>query len=132
MTELIVLACGCLMVFLGALTLNGQLGAHRGDPRKVGWGLILMGSAFVLDGLPRLVGWSYAVGSDLAGVAMILAVLGGVLQFLGGPTPLAARFAMSLADANKPEPQPTTANGSGVPVEEGQGPALGDDDPRPT
>jgi hypothetical protein len=132
MSSLIMLACGCLAAFVGTLTLNSRLGADRSDPRKAGWGLILMGSAFVLDGLPRLVGWSYAVGSDLAGVAMILIVLGGVLQFLGGPTLRATRLLTSLADTNKPEPHRTTANVSGAPAEEEQGPTFGDDDPRPT
>ncbi|WP_328445443.1 hypothetical protein OG780_06075 [Streptomyces sp. NBC_00386] len=132
MTSLIVLACGCLMAFLGALTLNGRLGAHHSDPRKAGWGFVLMGSAFVLDGLPRLVGWSYAVGSDLAGVAMILIVLGGVLQVLGGPKLRATRLLTPLADTNKPEPHRATANVSGWPAEEEQDPSLGDDDPRRT
>ncbi|MET8099301.1 hypothetical protein ABZV29_22965 [Streptomyces sp. NPDC005236] len=131
MSSLIVLACGCLMAFLGALTLNGRLGADRSDPRKAGWGFILMGAASILDGLPRLVGWSYAVGSDLAGVAMIFVVLGGVLQFLSGPTLRATRLLTSLADTNKPEPHRATANVSGVRAEEEQGPIRGDD-PRPT
>ncbi|MEY2241950.1 hypothetical protein AB8A21_03160 [Streptomyces sp. BF23-18] len=132
MSSLIMLACGCLTAFVGTLTLNSRLGADRSDPRKAGWGLILMGSAFVLDGLPRLVGWSYAVGSDLAGLAMILIVLGGVLQFLGGPTLRATRLLTSLADTNKPEPRRTTTNVGGAPTEEEHGPTFGDDDPRPT
>ncbi|WP_326784151.1 hypothetical protein [Streptomyces sp. NBC_00151] len=132
MTSLIVLACGCLMAFLGTLTLSGRLGAHHSDPRKAGWGFILMGSAFVLDGLPRLVGWSYAVGSDLAGAAMILVVLGGLLQVLGGPALRAARLLTSLADTDKSELHRATANVSGWPAEEEQAPPLGDDDPRRT
>ncbi|MFE6760445.1 hypothetical protein ACFVDQ_43840 [Streptomyces sp. NPDC057684] len=132
MTSLIMLACGCLMAFLGALTLNGRLGAHHSHPRKAGWGFILIGAAFVLDGLPRLVGWSYAVSADLAGVAMVFVVLGGLLQILGRPTLRAARLLTSLADTNKPELHRATANVSGWPAEEEQGPALGDDDSRST
>ncbi|MFE4785668.1 hypothetical protein ACFRI7_38235, partial [Streptomyces sp. NPDC056716] len=80
MTSWIMLACGCLLASLGMLTLNGRHGAQYRHPRKAGWGFILIGAGFALDGVPRLVGWSYEVGADLAGVAVILCVLGGVLQ----------------------------------------------------
>ena len=132
MTSLIMLACGCLMASLGALTLSGRLGVNRSHPREAGWGFILMGAAPILDGLPRLAGWSYAVVSDLAGVALALAVLGGLLQVLGMPTLRAGRLLTSPADTNRPELHRATANASDRPTKDEQGPASGDDDPRST
>ncbi|WRZ95374.1 hypothetical protein OHB54_43970 [Streptomyces sp. NBC_01007] len=130
MDSWIMLACGCVMASLGMLTLSGRRGAQYRHPRKAGWGFILVGAGFALDGLPRLVEWSYEVGADLAAVAFVLIVLGAVFQILGGPTPRAARLLTSLAAANKPEPHRATADVSSGPAEGEQGSAPGDDGPR--
>lgn len=132
MTSWIMLACGCLLASLGVLTLSGRHGARYRHPQKAGWSFILFGAGFALDGVPRLAGWSFGVGSGLAGVAMILIVSGAMLQFLGGPTPRAARLLTSMADTNKPEPRRAAANGSGWPAVGDQGAATGDDGPRLT
>ncbi|MET8137264.1 hypothetical protein ABZV24_36035 [Streptomyces sp. NPDC005251] len=130
MASWIMLACGCVMASLGMLALNGRHAAQYRHPRKAGWGFILVGAGFALDGVPRLVGWSYAVGADLAGVAMMFVVLGGVLQILGRPTSRAARLPTSLTGTNKPELHRATPDVSGWPAEGEQGLALGEGGPR--
>lgn len=65
MTSWIMLACGCLLASLGVLTLSGRHGARYRHPQKAGWGFILFGAGFALDGVPRLAGWSFGVGSGL-------------------------------------------------------------------
>jgi hypothetical protein len=132
MTSWIMLACGCVMASLGMSTLSGRHGARYGHPRRAGWGFILVGAGFALDGLPRLVEWSYEVGADLAAVAFVLVVLGAILQIFGGPTPRAARLLTSLAATNEPEPHRATADVSSGPPEEEQGSAPGERGPRST
>lgn len=85
MTAWIMLACGCLIAAGGTLTLSGWRAAQYRHPRKAGWGAIAMGGGLALNGVPRLVGWSYEAAADLATVALILVVLGAVLQVLGRP-----------------------------------------------
>ncbi|MGW1070753.1 hypothetical protein ACWD4F_40440 [Streptomyces aureus] len=84
MSALIMLACGFLMASLGVLTLSGRRPVRTVRPRWAGWGFVLIGAGFVLDGVPRTAGWSSEVGARLAGVAMVLILLGGVLGVLGG------------------------------------------------
>ncbi|MEV8031027.1 hypothetical protein [Streptomyces sp. NPDC086182] len=132
MTSWIMLACGCVMASLGMLTLSGRHGARYRHPRLGGWGFILVGAGFALDGWPGLVEWSYEVGADLAAVAFILVVLGAALQILGGRTPRAARLLASLAAADKPEPHRAAADVTGGPAGGEQGSAPGDSGRRST
>lgn len=85
MTAWIMLACGCLSAVRGALTLSGWKAAQYRNHQKAGWGAIAMGGGMALNGVPRLVGWSYEVAANLATVALILIVLGALLQVLGRP-----------------------------------------------
>jgi hypothetical protein len=49
----------------------------------VGWGWVAMGGGFVLDGGPTLLGFSFGTRANLAGVGLVVTVLGGVLVLWG-------------------------------------------------
>ncbi|MFD3451689.1 hypothetical protein ACFWVC_05870 [Streptomyces sp. NPDC058691] len=103
MTAWIMLACGCVMAAMGTSTLNGWRAAQYRQHHMAGWGAIVMGGGLALEGVPRLAGWSYRVGADLATVALALVVLGAVLQVLGRPV-RAKRTANGDADAPQGQP----------------------------
>lgn len=103
MTAWIMLACGCLMAAAGTLTLSGWRAAQYRHHLMAGWGAIAMGGGLALNGVPRLVGWSYQVAAGLATVALILVVLGAVLQVLGRPV-RARRTTNGDTDARQGQP----------------------------
>jgi hypothetical protein len=84
MTAWIMLASGCFIAVLGALTANGWRAAQYRQPRKAGWGRVAMGGGLALDGVPKLVGWPSEIGAALSTVALGLVVLGVVLQAQAG------------------------------------------------
>ncbi|MFF3562136.1 hypothetical protein ACFYXS_19060 [Streptomyces sp. NPDC002574] len=79
----LMLASGSALVLLGVLALNGRGNAENTRSPVFGWGFIVMGGGFALDGGPTLLGLSIGARATLAGVALALVVLGGVLWLWG-------------------------------------------------
>lgn len=84
MSAWIMLGAGCLLVTLGVLTMTGRGAEARTRSPRAGWGWTAMGGGFVLDGGPRLLGFSSGTAMVLSAVALGLIVLGAVLQVSGG------------------------------------------------
>jgi hypothetical protein len=85
MSAWIMLGAGCFFVVMGVFTLSGRgtAAAYVRSP-WAGWGWIAMGGGFVLDGGPKLLGFSSGAAAALSAVAMGLIVLGAVLQVWRG------------------------------------------------
>jgi hypothetical protein len=84
MSAWIMLGSGCFFVVLGVLALNGRGTAAYAQSPWAGWGWIAVGGGFVLDGGPKLLGFSSGAAANLSAVALGLVVLGAVLQVRGG------------------------------------------------
>jgi hypothetical protein len=84
MSAWIMLGAGCFLAVLGVLTLNGRGTAAYARSPWAGWGWIAIGGGFVLDGGPKLLGFSSEAATNLSAVALGLIVLGAVLQVRGG------------------------------------------------
>ncbi|MEU6775303.1 hypothetical protein [Streptomyces sp. NPDC046759] len=84
MSAWIMLGAGCFFVAMGVFTLSGRGTAAYTPSPWAGWGWIAMGGGFVLDGGPKLLGFSSAAAAALSAVAMGLIVLGAVLQVWRG------------------------------------------------
>ncbi|MEU6340891.1 hypothetical protein ABZ883_08060 [Streptomyces sp. NPDC046977] len=83
MTASFMLIPGFCFVLLGALALNGRGNAAYAGIPMVAWGWVAMGGGFVLDGGPTLLGFSFGTRATLAGVGLVVIVLGGVLVIWG-------------------------------------------------
>ncbi|MFI5811930.1 hypothetical protein [Streptomyces sp. LN325] len=83
MSAWIMLGVGCCFVVLGVLTLNGRGTAAYARSPWAGWGWIAMGGGFVLDGGPKLLGFSFQAVANLSTVALGFIVLGAALQVRG-------------------------------------------------
>ncbi|MEU4092643.1 hypothetical protein [Streptomyces sp. NPDC026673] len=79
----LMLVSGFGLALLGVLALNGRGNAGNAGLPMVGWGFVTMGGGFALDGGPTLLGLSTGMRANLAGVALALGVLGGVLVLCG-------------------------------------------------
>lgn len=84
MSAWIMLGAGCFFVVMGVFTLSGRGTAAYTRSPWAGWGWIAMGGGFVLDGGPKLLGFSSGAAAALSAVAMGLIVLGAVLQVWRG------------------------------------------------
>lgn len=84
MSAWIMLGSGCFSAVLGVLTLNGRGTAAYARSPRVGWGWIAMGGGLILDGGPKLLGFSSEAAANLSAVALGLVVLGAALQVRGG------------------------------------------------
>ncbi|WP_037600765.1 hypothetical protein [Streptacidiphilus rugosus] len=79
MSAWIMLVVGCTFIVGGVSVLNGWRAATYSDKRLSGWGNIAVGAGFTLDGLPKIVGSSDAVGLLFAIAGLALIVVGVVL-----------------------------------------------------
>ncbi|MFD0330577.1 hypothetical protein ACFQZC_26175 [Streptacidiphilus monticola] len=77
MSAWISLVVGCSFVVGGICVLNGWRAAQYLDPRLGGWAT-MMGAGFVLDGLPRVLGWPSSIGVIFGLVGFVLIVIGAV------------------------------------------------------
>lgn len=84
MSAWIMLGSGCVFVVLGVLTLNGRGTAAYAPSPRAGWGWIAMAGGPVLDGGPKLLGFSSGVTMVLSTLALGLVALGAVLLVRSG------------------------------------------------
>ena len=80
----IMIGSGCIVVVLGVLALNGRGPVVATRSAQAGWGRIAMGGGFVLDGGTKLLGFPSGVALVVSAVALVIVVLGAVLQIQGG------------------------------------------------